>query len=136
MTTLILIRGLPGSGKSTLADCISTVTGAVRAEADFYFETPEGYKFDPMRLKDAHQRCQLVVDECLGNDTNVVVSNTFTTHREMWPYFDMAHFYGAQVQVIECHGTWKSVHDVPEETIERMRARWEPLDLSRFEFDD
>jgi len=56
---------------------------------------------------------------------HVIVSNTFTTIGEMQPYLDAAKEYDYTVQVVDCHGTFGSVHGVPEEVIERMRARWE-----------
>jgi hypothetical protein len=30
------------------------------------------------------------------------------------------------VQVIEVHGDFGNIHGVPDETIAKMRARWEP----------
>ncbi len=51
---LYLLRGLPGAGKSTLAKSI----GAIYFEADMFFMEGNEYKFNPLKLKDAHAWCQ------------------------------------------------------------------------------
>ena len=51
---LVLLRGLPGSGKSYLGHYIWTSV----FEADKYFEQDGEYKFDPSKLKEAHQWCK------------------------------------------------------------------------------
>jgi hypothetical protein len=65
--------------------------------------------------------------EALNLGKNVVVSNTFTRIREMEPYFQIADKLNASVIVIETNGRWPNVHGVPQEVIDRMHARWEPL---------
>lgn len=58
MGALHIIRGLPGSGKSTLAKHFATtIPNSAHVEADMYFETKHGYKFDPSLLADAHLWC-------------------------------------------------------------------------------
>ena len=59
---------------------------------------------------------------------NVVVANTFTTCAEMKPYIEAALRYGCDVAIIEAAGDYGSIHNVPAAAIERMRARWEPID--------
>jgi len=56
----------------------------------------------------------------------VVVSNTATQPWELEPYLNLARQHGYTVQVVECHGNFGSVHGVPPEAVERMRARWVP----------
>ena len=80
MKTLYLLRGLPSAGKSTLAKTM----GAVNFEADMFFMEGNEYKFDPTKLKQAHQWCQNQVeitmklsDKVIG-DKKIAVSNTFT----------------------------------------------------------
>ena len=34
---------------------------------------------------------------------------------------------GIMVRIVEATGNWPNVHGVPEDAIERMRARWEPI---------
>ena len=127
---LIIIRGLPGSGKSTLAQKLA-LPGSI-CEADNYFMQGGQYKFDPTKLKEAHEVCQTQARNLMSSHypaSKVVVSNTFTQKREYQPYLDMAEEYGYEVQIIECHGRWNSVHNVPDEAIDRMRERWEPTEL-------
>jgi predicted kinase len=123
MAKLLLLRGLPGSGKSTLA---KTMDGYRHLEADMYFVSPSGeYKFDPAGIKNAHAWCQDSTRWYLERGENVVVSNTFTKVWEMQPYLDMAKRFRAHVEVRTCTGEYGSVHEVPEETLERMKANWE-----------
>lgn len=124
---LILIRGLPGSGKSTLARQLAA-QGYEHFEADQYFETPQGYEFRASELPAAHARCLMNAVFALGGGNNVVVANTFTTRAEMEPYFYMAASLGITVEVREASGNWPSIHGVPEQAIQRMRARWEEFD--------
>lgn len=127
---LTIIRGLPGSGKSTLAHTIASLTGGpegIVVEADDYFYREDGYyDFDPSKLKEAHADCLSRATHWISRGRNVVVSNTFTQRWEYQPYLDMARKYGALVQVIEVHADFGSIHNVPDEAIARMRARWEP----------
>ena len=122
---LVLIRGLPGSGKSTLARSMQC---HVHLEADMYFVQPYvGYVFEPSKLRAAHGWCQSEVRRMLEARRPTVVSNTFTQKWEMQPYFDMAASLNIPVRVIEATGNFKNVHGVPDEAIERMRARWEEI---------
>lgn len=123
---LVLIRGLPGSGKSTLARQYIP-KGYVHYEADMYFtDADDNYDYRPQWIKDAHAWCQRKTREHLDAGRNVVVSNTFSQRWELAPYLAMVD--PSDVLIIECHGQWGSVHDVPADAIERMRARWEAID--------
>jgi hypothetical protein len=56
----------------------------------------------------------------------IVVSNTATTERELEPYLKLAKSYGyivVSLIVENRHGN-KSVHGVPDETLEKMRKRF------------
>lgn len=121
MPTLYLIRGVPGSGKTTLARAMADALHAFHVETDQFFETPEGYRFDPEKIKAAHEWCQSTVKDRLNAGDAVIVSNTFTRIWEMQFYLDL----GFPVVVLECKGTWNSVHPVPVEAIQKMRGRWE-----------
>jgi predicted kinase len=125
---LTIIRGMPGSGKSTLAQAIQNndILGARIFEADDYFITAQGYQFDPSKLKEAHHICQVKTKTWLTTGRHAIVSNTFTQRWEYQPYLDMAAELGVSVQVIEVHGDFGNIHGVPDETIAKMRARWEP----------
>ena len=122
MAKLILVRGLPGSGKSTLARKY-VKQGYYHNEADMYFVRDDGqYQFDPHLLRAAHEWCQTSTRNLLMAGKNVVVSNTFSQLWEMQPYLEMP---TESVFVIKCEGDYGSIHDVPEETIRRMKDRWE-----------
>jgi len=121
---LYIIRGLPGSGKSTLARKLCPDT---HFEADMYHMVNGVYKFDASRIKHAHEWCKAHVAAVLsGNNQSVAVSNTFTQRWEYQPYIELADEAGYDVQVIECHGNWKNIHNVPESVLSAMRKRWEP----------
>lgn len=118
---LLVIRGLPGSGKSTLAGIIADIYW----EADMFFA--EG-KFDPKLLKRAHQWCKDRVEGSMEDGVCIIaVSNTSTQAWEMEHYKDLAEEYGYKVHQIIVENTHggQSVHQVPEETIQKMRDRFE-----------
>jgi predicted kinase len=123
MVKLILVRGLPGSGKSTLA---SQLRNFAHLEADMYFIDEHGeYRFDASKLSRAHQWCQQQTFAYLKASFPVVVSNTFTTQKELQPYLDMASELGITPQVVLCQGEFGSVHNVPEETLLKMKQRFQ-----------
>lgn len=126
---IYLLRGAPGSGKSTLAKSI----GAVHFEADMYFYEGNEYKFNPLKLKQAHAWCQDQVrismknsDRTIG-DLRIAVSNTFTQEWEMEPYVEMAKEYGFKVftLIVENRHGGVNQHNVPEDKIELMKNRFE-----------
>ena len=134
MRRLVLVRGLPGSGKTTIADSLvrsalmdnpGTECAKMYCADDFFYHGTE-YKFDPSKLRHAHDACQRQAFGAMMDDCDlVVVHNTFTQMWEMTPYLAMAKVHDYSVQVIECKGDFGSVHEVPDEAIDRMRARWE-----------
>jgi predicted kinase len=131
MKDLMLIRGLPGSGKSTLAECIRMAWGGTdHWEADMFFidSASTEYTFDRAKLGEAHDWCQKMAKGSLQLQRNVVVSNTFTTQKEMRPYLELAQQFKATVFIVECRGKFKSVHNVPQDAIDRMATRWEAVE--------
>jgi predicted kinase len=133
MNTLTLIRGIPGSGKSTLAKQLVTANGSQvteHFEADMYFMSASGiYNFDPSKLGFAHSWCMGITDDTLFYKKNVIVSNTFTTIKEMRPYVALAEKYNATLNIILCQSQFGSVHSVPESSMDAMRKRF-AYDLS------
>ena len=127
MNTLILVRGIPGSGKSTLAKWISVDSTVLHFEADMLFvdrETGE-YKFDGMRIGEAHEWCQSITKQSLSEGYNVVVSNTFTRLKEMRPYFDMAKELNIVPTVYVAQGGFRNIHRVPAHVLDNMSQRFE-----------
>lgn len=129
--TLTLIRGLPGSGKSTLAKCMyiyhpigSYDQQSVYYEADQYFIENGVYQFDVAKLHQAHTWCYEVTSASLKSGSNVTVSNTFTTIKELKPYFELAKQFNIVPNVILCQGNFGSIHSVPEETLIKMESRF------------
>lgn len=125
MPSLILIRGLPGSGKSTIARRLCRVPNTAHFEADMFFMENGEYKFDASMLPNAHRWCQNETRSALQAGMDVVVSNTFTTLREMEPYFAMAREFGLTPNVVLAEGDFGNVHGVPAEALERMKRRFQ-----------
>jgi predicted kinase len=119
---MVLVRGVSGSGKSTFSKQLSDFK---HFEADMFFMKNGVYQFDGARLGAAHGWCQNSVLESLKGGDKVIVSNTFTTHREIKPYVDMAKLLGVSFMVVKCVGKWQNEHNVPEEVLEKMRGRWQ-----------
>jgi predicted kinase len=132
---LYIVRGIPGSGKSTLAKKLVGHDFLV-CEADKYFvdkETGE-YNFDFSKIKEAHKFCQDLVEtymkDSLVNDQfyrEIAVSNTFTQEWEMSHYIELAkkYVYTVFTIVVENRHGGKNIHNVPNETIEKMKQRFE-----------
>jgi len=132
MKNLYIVRGLPGSGKSTFAKSIAKSYQVF--EADQYFMKNGKYKFDPTKLKEAHNDCKNRVTrrmrETLFNlifFRNIVVSNTFTQEWEMEFYFDIAKLYGYKVHtiIVENRHEGVNVHGVPEDKLQVMEDRFQ-----------
>lgn len=138
---LCLVRGLPGSGKSTLAKFIIKNSTYISKgswsdfewkhfEADKYFIRPDGtYDFNGKLIKNAHAWCIKWTKEHLncGSYTSAVVSNTFTTEIEISPYRKLAAELKIPLTIINCSGKFENIHNVPQESLDRMRARWEEI---------
>ena len=125
---LYLLRGLPGAGKSTLAKSI----GAVYFEADMFFMEGNEYKFNPLKLKDAHAWCQNQVRISMKNanggmtPTRIAVANTFTQEWEMDVYYELAKEFGFTVfsMVVENRHGGVNQHNVPEDKLEIMKKKF------------
>lgn len=131
MKTLIILRGLPGSGKSSFAHHMFS-NNVFEADQYFYDEHCN-YNFDVTKLHAAHMDCQRRVEELmkLSETTQygkeIVVSNTSTTEKELEPYLKLAEKYDYKVVslIVENRHGNKSVHNVPDETMDKMRNRFE-----------
>lgn len=120
---LIIIQGLPGSGKSTLAKALAGDTEYLHYEADMYFMEGDDYKFNPKKLGEAHRWCQYVCKNALNDTDTCIVSNTFTSDKELEPYYQIADEVGAQVMLIQMAKNYGSIHNVPDDAIKRMRQK-------------
>jgi tRNA uridine 5-carbamoylmethylation protein Kti12 len=129
---LILVRGIPGSGKSTLAKILKDaldkegMPAAYHYEADMYFlDEQSNYNFDAERLVVAHGWCLRKTREGLERGGTVIVSNTFTTRRELKPYFNLAKEFGIVPVVYLAQNQFQNVHNVPAEKLQKMRDRFQ-----------
>ena len=127
---LIILRGLPGSGKTSFAKYMFSNNVF---EADQYFYDENGnYNFDATKLHVAHMDCQNRVEKLMQMSSTtqygseIVVSNTATTEKELKPYYDLAEKYDYKVVslIVENRHGSKNVHNVPDEKLEQMRTRF------------
>jgi len=56
----------------------------------------------------------------------IIVANTSTTESELKPYYDLAVIYGYKVfsVIVENRIDTKNIHNVPEETITKMKNKF------------
>lgn len=135
MKVLYIVRGLPGSGKSTFANNIWNSNAICEADKFFINHETGEYNFDLSRLKEAHKWCVGEVRSKMqlnfsseGTYCNeIVVSNTSTQEWEMQPYIDLANEFEYNIVslIVENRHGNKSIHGVPDETLEKMRNRFE-----------
>lgn len=123
-----MYRGVPGSGKSTAALKLKQIFDEARLpcnhyEADMFFMKNGEYQFDISRIQDAHEWCQEKTRESLEQGVATIVSNTFTTWKEIHPYINMVAEMNKWLFITTMMNEYGSVHNVPIETIDRMRAR-------------
>lgn len=141
---LILIRGLQGSGKTTFARSLMKVLednrrDVVHLEADMYFTTlAGGYLWDPKLTGKAHEWCQAQALDAMVNrkGATIIVSNTFTTEKELHPYIELAKGLDYKVTILTVETTLsaeelakRNSHGVPQAAIEKYRDRWQTLHL-------
>ena len=125
---LFLLRGLPGAGKSTLAKMLVGDKDYCHKEADMFHVNEKGeYKWNPENVKESHKWCQEEVEFLMKYEHRVVVSNTFTQEWEMQAYYELAERYGYRVHslIVENRHGGVNSHNVPEETLEKMKQRFE-----------
>lgn len=126
--TLYLIRGVSGAGKSTFANSLyrsQLVAGVI--EADDYFTNADGdYLFNPQNLGRAHHKCKTRTMAFLLSNQSVAVSNTSVDRLDVETYQLIAKDCGANFVsiIVENRNDTKSIHSVPEKTLERQRARF------------
>lgn len=130
---LIIIRGIPGSGKSTYAkklleDLEKEGISAKHYEADMFFMKNGEYVWNPMLAHKSHEWCFNKVFKSLEVNDVVIVSNTFTTQSEMDNYLTEAKNNDYDVTVYRMANEFQNQHGVPEQTLEKMKARFTDFD--------
>mgnify|MGYP007078932718 CR=1 FL=1 len=94
-------------------------------EADQYFEDKDGnYNFNPEYLHNAHISCQIRTFSKLKAGYSCICSNTFLADKEFKSYLLAAKQYNAKVFIIKMNTQYKSIHNIPDETMQRMKNRF------------
>lgn len=122
---LIILRGLPGAGKNSFAELLGTKAICC---ADDYVTRNGVYNWKPTTVGASHDWCQRKCRRFMKACTErIVIANTSTTEKEMKPYLDLAKEFGYRVfsVVVENRHGGINVHNVPEETLEKMRNRFD-----------
>ena len=139
--TLFIVRGLPwlGSGKTTAAETLAwnldhangpVCNYKVHSADDYFYEQGENkgvYEFSREKLGKAHAQCKFRVTADMKKGlTKVFVANTFTTEKELNPYFELAKEYNYRVisLIVENRHGNSSIHNVPEESMHAMEKRF------------
>lgn len=121
---LVIIRGIPGSGKNTFAELIGR---AICCADDYHTDRKGNYNWKSENIGKAHAWCQRKCEKFLKREiTPTIVANTSTTDRELKPYLDLGKKYGYRVFTViveNLHGG-VNIHEVPEETIQKMKDRF------------
>lgn len=126
------MRGVPGSGKSTkrqqiLDLCKEYNISCGYGSADDFMVNKNGeYHFDFKKLDKCHRDCADIVYGLLENDYEVVIlDNTNLVKSIYTKYVLKAKNHGYKVYQLNCNGGYKSIHNVPESSMERMRSKYE-----------
>jgi hypothetical protein len=86
------------------------------------------YFYNPLALGYAHGKCLEKFKSLINKDeSKIIVSNTSTRTREFKEYVKYAELNGYRVTItiVENYHGNKSVHDVPEESMTKMRERFQ-----------
>lgn len=129
-----VMRGIPGSGKSTYAKLLREA--AVLKDlpficsADDFFTLETGtYKFDPLKLGEAHKWCmQMFLIMLRDKMTPVIVDNTNINLEDIAPYIAVGEAMGYDVEVIQVDtdpevAAARNVHSVPRNKVMEMHRR-------------
>ncbi|HOG38300.1 MAG TPA: hypothetical protein PLD95_02395 [bacterium] len=123
--TLILVRGLPGSGKTTFSELFGKTN---ICSNDDYHMVKGKYEWKKEKEALARFECQKKCERLMTTNTpTIVVANTLTTSDEMSPYYILADKYNYRVfsVIVENRHDGISLHNVPNDTIQEMRNRFE-----------
>ena len=149
---VIILSGIPGCGKSTFVHDYNEDSNewVVGVSADHYFETQNGYKFDPTKLAQAHNNCLSCYLQYLklglekGPDV-IIVDNTNIYSWERQCYIDGANLAGVPYEI----RSWvikslkdvrtclkRNRHGVPKEIVMRMAIDHEVAKGTTYEIKD
>jgi predicted kinase len=125
---LIILRGLPGSGKSTVADILSeNGKYPICCADDWYVKEYGYYKWNFSDIGKAHKYSKELCEKSMKKSIRkIIIANTNITEKDYKPYVEMASTYNYKVfsLVVENLHGHKSVHNVPDETLEKMKTKF------------
>lgn len=132
---LYLITGPSGAGKTTRAkELMREKSIKHHYEADMLMIDRNGdYAFNPRKLRECHNWCQKATERAMLLGEAVIVSNTMTMKWEAEPYIEMARQHGYIINIEHLTTEYKSIHDVPQEIVDKMKNRREFFKLEDFE---
>lgn len=128
------IRGLPGAGKTTLATELVDVYRAafdriVHIEADHWMVDDNGeYRFDAGKLDVVHENCRAEYLKAVRDRVPfIIVSNVSRAAKDVDWYQEEATKVGYEFVslIVENRGGRKSIHDVPDKSVENMRRKFD-----------
>lgn len=103
-------------------------TGIVISADDYFVDKKTGqYNWSVDKLGEAHKYSQdTTINHMRKGTSKIFVANTFTTEKEMKPYFDMAKLFNYKIFtiVVENRHGGTNVHDVPTETLAKQKERF------------
>jgi predicted kinase len=126
MLSITIYRGAPGSGKSTRAKADGN---KIIIEADQFFMVAGSYLYDKARGRDAREWCLSTVRYHLFRGEDVAVANTLLRQHQIEDYVWIARDFSAKIKVIDCHGTYDSIHSVPKNIVDVMRKTFEAVTI-------
>lgn len=91
------------------------------------------YSFDHKRLTECHNWCQKSTENAMKLGEAVIVSNTTINKKQARPYIRLAKQYGYTVHIEHLTTLFKSIHNIPEETLEKMIKMREFFKLEDFD---
>lgn len=131
-----IMRGIPGAGKSTWHQ--NNVPFRYVCSADLAMKDPSTgeYRFDPSKLKEAHDKCLSAYVQCLvkggWDDRSVVADNTNVRAWEIAPYYRVAEALGLEPQIVHILvkpslAVATGTHNVPAQKVYEMSGSFDPL---------
>ena len=132
MNILVVMQGPSGGGKSTVGKLLKAMFEGLGqvvkiCSTDEQFEVNGVYKFDPSKIVAYHTINQKKARAALEAGDTVIVDNTNTQCWEAKPYVQAAVELGIPVFFHRVDGGYKNIHGVPQDKVDAMRARLEPL---------
>lgn len=123
---LLLCRSIPGCGKTTFVN--KTFPNILHLENDMFHYHSGEYEYNQYKMKEAVNWCVRTCEDALKNGMDVVVSNTFVRKAFVDAYKRIAEKYGAKFTVYRMMGSFKNIHNVPQNVLDNMKSNFEDYD--------